>query len=90
MNNEPGGQPHKLTLSDRKNLSLTGVTEIISFEEDGVILKTSLGCLIIQGRGLKLKTLSPEGGQVEVSGTVTAMSYEEPKGRGGWARRLFG
>lgn len=89
MSMESAPQSHKLTLTDRKNLSLTGVSEIISFEEDGVILKTGLGCLIVQGQGLKLKTLSPEGGQVEVSGTVTALSYAEPKSRS-WARRLFG
>lgn len=89
MSIEPVPAPHKLTLSDRKTLSMTGVSEIISFEEDGVIVKTGLGTLLIQGRGLKLKTLSPEGGQVEVIGTVTALSYAEPKSRG-WARRLLG
>ena len=89
MSNDSGQQPHKLTLSDRKSLSLTGVSEIISFEEDGVILKTGLGCLRVQGHGLKLKTLSPEGGQVEVNGTITALSYAEPKSRS-WTRRLFG
>lgn len=81
--------PHKLTLSERSKLSLTGVTEVVSFEEDGAILKTALGTLIVQGRGLQLKTLSLEGGQVEVTGSVSALIYEEPK-KGGWARRLFG
>lgn len=81
--------PHKLVLSERSKLTLTGVTEVVSFEEDGVVLKTALGTLIIQGRQLQLKTLSLEGGQVEVNGSVSALIYEEPK-RGGWARRLFG
>ena len=81
--------PHKLTLNERSKLSLTGVAEVVSFEEDGAILKTALGTLIVQGRGLQLKTLSPEGGQVEVTGSISALIYEEPK-KGGWARRLFG
>lgn len=81
--------PHKLVLNERSKLSLTGVTEVVSFEEDGAILKTALGTLIVQGRGLQLKTLSLEGGQVEVTGSVSALIYEEPK-KGGWARRLFG
>jgi sporulation protein YabP len=90
MAEERTGLPHKLILNERKTLTMTGVTEVVSFEEDGVILKTALGTLMIHGRGLKLRTLSPEGGQVEVNGTVTALSYEEPRQSGGWARRLFG
>ena len=58
--------PHRVVLDERKKLSVTGVAEVLSFEEDMVVLKTSLGTLLIQGRGLKLKTLSPEGGQVAV------------------------
>lgn len=79
--------PHKLTLSQRKNLTVTGVTEVISFEEDGAALKTALGNLIIQGQQLKLKTLSPEGGQVEISGEVSSLHYEQPRAG---LRRLFG
>ena len=90
MTEERAGLPHKLILNERKSLTMTGVTEVVSFEEDGVILKTALGTLVIHGRGLKLRTLSPDGGQVEVNGTVTALSYEEPRQSGGVLRRLFG
>lgn len=80
--------PHKLTLSQCKHLTVTGVTEVVSFEEDGAALKTALGILVIQGQQLKLKTLSPEGGQVDITGTVTALHYAQP--RAGGLRRLFG
>lgn len=82
--------PHKLTLQQRESLNMTGVTEVVSFEEDAVVLKTALGTLIIQGRELQLKTLSLDGGQVDVEGSIAALIYEEPKRSGGWARRLFG
>ncbi|MBQ7416198.1 MAG: sporulation protein YabP [Oscillospiraceae bacterium] len=82
--------PHKLTLNERKKLTMTGVTEVVSFEEDAVILKTALGTLAIHGRQLQLKTLSLEGGQVDVEGAVSALIYEEPKAAGGVLRRLFG
>lgn len=82
--------PHKLTLNERKKLTMTGVTEVVSFEEDAVILKTALGTLVIQGRQLQLKTLSLEGGQVDVEGVISALIYEEPKHSGGVLRRLFG
>ena len=79
--------PHKLQLSERKTLSMTGVTEVVSFDETTVVLQTSLGLLIVQGQQLQLKNLSLEGGQVMVEGTISALSYEEPR-QGGW-RRLF-
>ena len=65
--------PHKLTLNERKELTATGVEEVVSFDEDTVILKTQLGTLVIHGKGLQLKNLSVESGQVSVTGTVSAM-----------------
>ena len=82
--------PHKLSLNERKNLTMTGVTEVVSFEDTAVVLRTNLGTLLVQGRELQLKTLSLDGGQVAVDGTISALVYEEPRQSGGWARRLFG
>lgn len=86
---QQGTLPHSLRLEDRKKLSMTGVTEVVSFDEDAVVVKTGLGVLVVQGHGLQLKTLSPEGGQIDIMGTVSALSYQEPKAAGGWLRRLF-
>lgn len=80
--------PHKLTLNERKQLTMTGVTEVVSFDETAVILRTQLGTLIIQGNELQLKTLSLEGGQVAVDGNISALVYEEPR-RGGGLSRFF-
>ena len=75
--------PHDLRLKERKQLTMSGVAEVISFDENAVVLQTSQGTLIVQGRDLQLKTLLPEGGQVAVEGTVTGLTYEEPRS-GGW------
>lgn len=80
--------PHKLQLVERQQLTMTGVTEVVSFDDAAVVLQTSLGTLVVQGQELQLKNLSLEGGQVSVSGTVSALIYEEPRQGGGW-RRLF-
>ena len=82
--------PHKLTLSSRSNLTMTGVTEVVSFDDGTVILRTDMGTLVVQGRDLQLKTVSTDGGQVAVEGTVVSMAYEEPRKKGGWMGRLFG
>lgn len=81
--------PHKLTLNERSCLNVTGVSEVLGVAETVVVLRTGLGLLTVQGRGLQLKTLLPEGGQVRVEGQIWALSYEEPR-KGGWLRRLLG
>ena len=81
--------PHSIQLNERKNLTVSGVTEVVSFDDSTVVLQTALGTLIVQGHQLQLKTLSLEGGQVAVDGTVSALVYEEPR-TGGWRQRLFG
>ena len=82
--------PHKLTLNERKQLTVTGVTEVISFDETAVIANTQLGTLVVQGKDLQLKTLLPEGGQVAVEGDISALIYEEPRPAGSLWRRLMG
>lgn len=78
--------PHKMTLQERKHLTMTGVAEVVSFDETVVVLQTSLGTLMVQGQELKLKTLTPEGGQVTVEGQISALVYEEPREGGFWQR----
>ena len=81
--------PHDLTLRQRQKLALTGVTEVVSFDETAVVLQTDLGTLMVHGQGLQLKQLSTDGGQVSVDGSISALVYEEPR-QGGWLRRLMG
>ena len=54
-----------------------------------MVLNTSLGTLTVHGKELQLKTLSVEGGQVAVEGSIAALIYQEPKKSGGWLRRLM-
>ena len=89
MANESFQLPHGLTLNERNRLTMTGVTEVVSFDENSVVLHTALGTLTIHGKELQLKTLSLDGGQVAVSGTVSALIYEDPRPAGPWLRRLF-
>jgi len=81
--------PHDLRLKERRELTMTGVTEVVSFDETAVVLRTGLGTLIVRGQELQLKNLSLEGGQVAVDGSISALIYEEPRQRMSW-RQLFG
>lgn len=82
--------PHKLTLNERKHLTVTGVNEVVGFDETGVVLRTGTGTLMIQGRELQLKSMTPEDGQVVVEGLISALAYAEGGKSGGWIRRLLG
>lgn len=82
--------PHKLVLSERKQLTMSGVSEVMSFDDTAVVLRTALGVLTVQGKDLQLKNLSLDGGNVAVEGDIGALYYEEPRQPGGWLRRLFG
>ena len=81
--------PHKLSLDQRRNLTMTGVAEVVSFDENTVVLKTGLGMLVVQGQQLQLKTLTLEGGNVAVEGEISSLNYEQIR-QGGWLGRLLG
>lgn len=82
--------PHRLTLDERQQLVVSGVTEVVSFDENAVVLITDMGTLMVGGSQLQLRNLSGKDGQVVVEGKVSTISYEEPRAAGGWLHRLFG
>ena len=90
MGEERFDMPHKLTMCDRRQLTMTGVSEVISFDETAVVLRTDLGFLTVHGKELQLKNLSLDGGQVAVDGSVSALIYEEPREPAVFLRRLLG
>lgn len=89
MANERPDMPHELRLENRARLNVTGVREVESFDENAVVLHTAKGVLVIRGQSLHLQTLSIDGGQVAVDGTVDALVYEETQKQGGFFSRLF-
>ena len=82
--------PHHLTLDGREKLTLSGVDHVERFDENEIVLHTSLGELTVTGENLHIDRLSLDGGDMAVSGTVTSLIYEEPDTRGsGFFSRLF-
>ena len=80
--------PHKLTLRERQQLTMTGVSEVVSFDENAVALHTAQGTLLVQGEGLQLKNLSLDGGQVAVDGDISALFYSQAKEKLSFWQRL--
>lgn len=85
------GAPHHLNLEGRSRLSVSGVEEVDSFDENTIVMQTSQGTLVVSGQGLHIEKLSLDGGDLTVEGTVDALSYEENRReRGGFFSRLLG
>jgi len=80
---------HKLTLDGRGRLSVSGVSDVESFDEQMVVLATSRGTLVVRGEQLHLEMLSLEGGEVRMEGQVDSLTYESDLREGGFLSRLF-
>ena len=85
--------PHELLLRGRKNLSVSGVKEVISFDESSVMLDTVCGELEIDGDSLRVATLDTARGNVAVEGNISSVLYNDKQhneGRRGVFGKLFG
>ncbi|GAA0781827.1 sporulation protein YabP [Hathewaya limosa] len=68
-----------LTLQNRKKLQVSGVQEVISFNEEEIILSTSLGGLNIKGQNLKMNKLDVNNGELNITGTINSCIYRSNK-----------
>ena len=82
---------HHVILEGREQLSVSGVEEVESFDENSIILSTALGGLEVQGEGLHIEKLSLDGGDLKVEGDIDALTYEESRRErsGGLLARLL-
>ena len=69
---EPRGN---ITLENRKRLTLTGVEEVISFDDEKILLNTKLGFLTIKGSELKMNKLDVQNGDVIIIGNISSIVY---------------
>ena len=85
----PAG-PAQTANTHRSRLALTGVTRIISCDENAAVLETPLGNLTVGGQGLQVSELSVASGQVQLSGKIEYLQYAENRQSGGsLLARLF-
>lgn len=70
---------HKVAMEDRKQGLITGVTDVLSFDETLICVNTCAGKMVIQGGGLTLTRLDLERGEIDIGGTVDAIAYSGTK-----------
>lgn len=94
--NEINAQPkrkHDLILKSRKNMSIDGVENVVSFDETQIELVTTCGEMVIEGQELHISTLDLDSGVVELDGKVEGVFYSDVKTDNkerGFFARLFG
>ena len=64
-----------LILENRTNLTISGITDVDSFDEKAICLYTQLGELTIQGRELHIDSMSVETGNMTITGDIWAVVY---------------
>jgi len=78
-----------LVLSNRKNLSITGVNKIVSLKPDLIQLETTFGGTSILGENLELIKLDNSTTRAEISGVINEIKYIESKSKSNLFRKLF-
>lgn len=68
-------ESHDVKLEGRKKLELTGVIEVVNFNEENVILETSTGGLLIKGSNMKVNVLNVENGDMCIDGFINSLTY---------------
>ena len=75
-----------VSIAGREKMTVTGVGEVISFDENNVVMETTAGTLTLDGTDFNITRLDLENGTVCVEGRLVGMYYIEQRGK----RRLFG
>ncbi len=74
------GLSHKLELYNREKGTMTGVLDVISFDENTIVLDTDMGLLTIKGKDLHVSRLSLEKGELDLEGHADSLVYSSNEG----------
>ena len=84
---------HNITISQREIMTLTGIEDVISFDEESVIMRSSLGMMTVDGSELHIVKLELDSGNVTVEGKINGLFYtdtaDKDSQKGGKLKRLF-
>ena len=87
----PAEAAHHILLEGREQLTVSGVEEVESFDENTIVMSTVKGTLVVRGEDLHIEKLSLDGGDMKVEGRVDSLTYEDDRrGRGGLLSRPGG
>ena len=82
-----------LILENRKKLSISGVNDVLSFDDQVVMVETELGLLTVKGENLRINKLSIDTSEIIIEGEISFLSYsdkeQEKQKSGGFISKIF-
>ncbi len=75
MDEKQNIRPHACVLQNRAGASITGVREVVSFDENQIIMDTDMGLLTLKGNELHVSRLTVEKGEIDLEGRIDSMLY---------------
>ncbi len=67
---------HSIKLSNRRKMELTGVSKVNTFDDEEIILETSMGYLNIVGQEMHISMLNLDEGRLMIEGSITGIEYK--------------
>ena len=80
---------HTISITERKNINISGVKKIESFDNEEFLLETTMGFIIIKGEGLEIIKLDTYQGNVAIKGKINSLIYMENLGKKEKEESLF-
>lgn len=79
---------HSIIMEKRKNLTVTGVLEVVSFDEATVIMITEMGEITVKGSELHISGFNRDTGDLSMDGVINGLAYTDDRKNGGslWSR----
>lgn len=90
MSEEKNGTMHNVIMEKRTKLNMSGVIEVVTFDDETVVLKTDMGLLTVKGTKLNIGGFSATSGELNMTGTVYALVYTQNEAvKGSMLKRLL-
>ena len=70
-----------LTMQGRERISLSGVEDVLRFDEEEVVCRTTLGELVLEGSSLRITSFSLENGTLVLCGEISGLYYNDKKSK---------
>ena len=67
---------HKLLLDGRERLTVSGVEDVVNFDDCGVVLKTVMGILSVDGAEMRIINLNVDTKDIEIAGKINGIIYQ--------------
>ena len=73
---------HELKLIDRREIALTGIKKITSFDSEEFLLESNMGIILIKGSNLEIMKLDTHDGNLKIKGKINSFNYLEGNNKG--------